>query len=209
LLRFGVPLIPHVIGGVLIVQTDRLLLTNMVGLSETGLYTVAYQLVVVIEVLAVSFNSAYAPWLFRQLADPGPQTSRRLVRLTYVQFATMATLSLVVAVAMPWLAGVLLDARYAAASELVAWLSVGLCFSAMYYMVTNYIFFAQKTEWLALISFSVALVNVPVTYFLILANGLVGAAQATAIALGLTFVLTWIASQRVYPMPWLSAVTER
>ena len=41
---FGVPLIPHVLGSIVIFQAGVLLLTNLVSVEETGLYTVGYQL---------------------------------------------------------------------------------------------------------------------------------------------------------------------
>jgi len=209
LLAFGIPLIPHVIGGALIVQTDRLLLTNLVGLGQTGLYTVAAQLVLVIEIVAVSFNGAYSPWLFSNLTNADATTRRRLVRLTYIQFAAMATLALAVALLAPWLAATLLDPRYGAVSEYAGWLSLGFLFNSMYYMVTNYIFYARRTGWLAAVTLTTGLINIPITYVFIQARGGVGAAQATALAYGLGFVLTWIVSNRVYPMPWLEALRRR
>jgi O-antigen/teichoic acid export membrane protein len=129
---------------------------------------------------------------------------QQLVRYTYVQFALMAGFAAVVALVMPWLAGVLLDPRFAESGQFVAWLALGFLFSGMYYMVTNYIFFAQRTAWLAVVTISVALLNIPITYALISVNGAVGAAQASAISFGLSFVGTWIASQRAYPMPWFA-----
>jgi O-antigen/teichoic acid export membrane protein len=207
-LAFGVPLIPHMLGGILIVQTDRLLLTNMVGVAETGLYTVAYQLAVLLELVAVSFNNAYAPWLFRQLTHADGQTRRKLVRYTYVHFAGFTLLAVAVAIGMPWLAGLLLDRSFAGSGPYVGWFALGFLFSGMYYMVTNYIFYAQQTRWLAAVTITVALLNVPLTYFLIELNGGVGAAQATAISLGLGFLLTWAVSQRAYPMPWFGSRTN-
>lgn len=205
---FGVPLIPHMLGGILIVQTDRLLLTNLVGVAETGLYTVAYQLAVVLELVAVSFNNAYAPWLFRQLTDADGQTRRKLVRYTYLHFAGMAVLAGAVAFGMPWLAGQLLDRSFAGSGPYVGWFALGFLFSGMYYMVTNYIFYAQQTRWLAAVTITVALINIPLTYFLIKLNGGIGAAQATAISLALGFLLTWAVSQRAYPMPWFGGRTN-
>jgi Na+-driven multidrug efflux pump len=90
----------------------------------------------------------------------------------------------------------------------VGWLALGFLFSAMYYMVTNYIFYTRRTAWLAGITFLTAAINIPLTYFLILTSGAVGAAQATAISLGLSFLFTWLVSQRVYPMPWLAGLRQ-
>lgn len=202
LARFGVPLIPHMLGAILMVQTDRLLLTNLVGVGETGLYTVGYQLAVLVELVAVSFNNAYVPWLFRKLTDADDRTRRRLVQYTYVQWAGMTVLAVAVAIVMPWLAGHLLDRSFASSGRYIGWFALGFLFSGMYYMVTNYIFYAQQTRWLAAVTITVALVNIPLTYVLIKLNGGIGAAQATATSLGLSFLFTWIVSQRVYPMPW-------
>lgn len=205
---FGVPLIPHMLGATLMVQTDRLLLTSMVGVSETGLYTVGYQLTLLIELVAVSFNSAYTPWLFERLTVADDATKRRLVRYTYMQFAAMAVLAVAVALVMPWVAGNLLGPGFAESGRYVGWFALGFLFSGMYYMITNYIFFAQRTGYLAVVTITIALINIPLTYVLITVNGGIGAAQATAISLGLSFVFTWIVSQRVYPMPWFGGRTS-
>jgi O-antigen/teichoic acid export membrane protein len=209
IVSFGVPLIPHAIGAVLMVQTDRLLLTNLVGVGETGLYAVGYQLAVVIQLAAIAFNNAYAPWLFRNLSDADDQVKRRLVKYTYMQIGVMAVLAGGVAIVMPWVGGLVLGRDFAASSRFVGWFALGFFFSSAYYMVTNYIFFAQKTRWLALVTISVALLNIPLTYGFIEWNGAVGAAQAMAISFGLFFLLTWIVSNRVYPMPWLGTRSPR
>jgi O-antigen/teichoic acid export membrane protein len=203
LASFGVPLIPHSIGAVLMFQTDRVLLTNLVGVEVTGLYTVAYQLVVVIEIVAVSFNYAYAPWLFRRLTDADDAAKRSIVRYTYVGFGGMVGLAVGAAIVMPWVGELLLDPAFHDSFVFTGWLALGLMFSGMYYLVANYIFYAQRTAWLSLVTISVGLLNIVVTYALITLNGAIGAAQAFALALLLSFLLTWLVSQRVYPMPWL------
>ncbi|GAB1400783.1 hypothetical protein MASR1M66_22380 [Aminivibrio sp.] len=47
-LRFGIPLIPHSLAGILNTSIDRLFITHMVGIADTGLYTVGYQIGTVI-----------------------------------------------------------------------------------------------------------------------------------------------------------------
>jgi O-antigen/teichoic acid export membrane protein len=131
-----------------------------------------------------------------------------LVRYTYVQFAGMAVLASTVAIVMPWIASRLLDRSFEESGQFVAWFALGFFFSGLYYMVTNYIFFAQRTRWLAAVTISVAAINIPLTFTLIKLNGAVGAAQAMAMSLGLSFLLTWVVSQRVYPMPWFGRLSR-
>lgn len=71
------------------------------------------------------------------------------------------------------------------------------------FMVVNYIFYVKKTYILAWITFLSAAINIVLNYFLIRANGAIGAAQATAITFFVSFILTWILSAKVYNMPWL------
>ena len=54
-LKFGVPLIPHALGGLLFTAVDRFFLTSIVGLEQTGNYSVAYQLGAVINLITISF----------------------------------------------------------------------------------------------------------------------------------------------------------
>ncbi|MBT8491812.1 MAG: polysaccharide biosynthesis C-terminal domain-containing protein, partial [Deltaproteobacteria bacterium] len=202
LLRFGVPLIPHALGAVLIVQTDRTFITNFVSVEETGIFTVGYQLALIIELVAMSFNSAYSPWLYRKLKDADHAMKAKLVRYTYMHFVGIAVFALVVALIMPPLAGWLLDPSYERAGVYVHWFAVAFAFSGMYYMVSNYVLYAEKNAWLATATLTTAVINIPLNYVLIELNGAIGAAQATAIAMALSFVLTWYAAARVFPMPW-------
>ena len=79
---------------------------------------------------------------------------------------------------------------------------MGYAFDGMYYMVVNQVLFMNKTKWLATITVSVGFCHLIVSYALIRLNGSVGAAQATTFSFFLTFVLVWILSSKVYPMPW-------
>ena len=54
-LSFGIPLIPHTLGGILIGFTDRLFITKMVGLEATGIYTVGFQVGMIIGLIEDSF----------------------------------------------------------------------------------------------------------------------------------------------------------
>lgn len=201
-LRFGIPLVPHALGGMLFTQTDRFFLTNMIGVSETGIYTVGFQVGMIIELLAGSFNRAYAPWLYGQLRGNDEMVKRRIVRFTYVYFAGILVVAAVVVVATRLLLPYVVGASFLTAMKYVPWIAFGFAFSGMYYMVANYVFFANATHILATVTFVTALANIGFNYVLISVNGAVGAAQATCLAFLISFLMTWILSARVYRMPW-------
>jgi O-antigen/teichoic acid export membrane protein len=202
-LWFGVPLLPHALGGMLIVQIDRVFITNMVGIDDTGIYSVGYQMAYVVELIAYSFNQAYVPWLYGKLAENRPSEKERIVKYTYLYFGAIIVLALLISLMMPWFLGFFVGKKFAEASRYTFWIALGFAFSGMYYMVANYIFFSGKTHivsWATLISL---LTNISLNYFLIRWNGAVGAAQASACSFFLLFIVTWYLSARVYRMPWI------
>ncbi len=202
-LKFGVPLIPHALGGVMMTMTDRFFITNMVGLSATGLYSVGYQIGMIIGIIENSFNQAYVPWLFERLKKESEVIKIKIVKITYVYFALIIILALGLSWIAPWFLSFFVGEKFSGASVYVFWIALGYAFSGMYKMVVNYIFYVQKTYILAWVTFICAALNVPFNYAFIKLSGPVGAAQAAALTFFLSFLLTWILSSRIYKMRWL------
>jgi O-antigen/teichoic acid export membrane protein len=207
-LSFGLPLVPHVLGGAMMTMTDRFFITNMVGLTSTGLYSVGCQVGMVISLIETSFNRAYVPWLFERLKKNKRDINEMIVKVTYVYFFCLIVIVLGLSMIAPWFLSFFVGEEFAGANVYVFWIALAYAFSGMYKMVVNYIFYVQKTYFLAGITFFCGLMNVVLNYFFIKRNGAVGAAQAVALTFFLFFILTWILSNRVYKMPWLLSWSE-
>jgi O-antigen/teichoic acid export membrane protein len=203
LLSFGVPLIPHTLSIFLIAQTDRIFVTNLVDVSATGLLTVGFQLALIIELVAVSFNNAYLPWLFERLAAKEDAVDRKIVRSTYLYFGGICVVAIGVAFIMPPVAALILDESYDGSGSYVRWFAIAFAFAGMHRVLGNVIMFAGRTGWLSLVTLSTAVLNIPLNFILIHYNGAIGAAQATAAASAFAFVLMWLTAARAHPLPWL------
>jgi O-antigen/teichoic acid export membrane protein len=202
-LRFGVPLIPHVIGGFLMIVVDRIIISNLLGKESVGIYMVAFQLGQVIGLLIESFNKAYAPWLFKTLSSE--QINKpSIVKGSYAYFVIIILISILYGLLLPFFIGFIIGEEFIVSVQLVIYIALGFAFSGCYYMVTNYIFFAKKTEYLAFVTALCGLINIPITYYLTLYMQLEGAAIAFLITHILFFLLTWFLSQWVYNMPWFN-----
>jgi O-antigen/teichoic acid export membrane protein len=108
-------------------------------------------------------------------------------------------MALSLAATAPWLLGFLVGAEFGGSVQFVLWLALGAAFSGMYKMVVNQIFYVNKTHLLAMITFATGLSNLVLNYVLIRWNGAVGAAQATALSLALSYLITAWVSARVEP----------
>lgn len=202
-LQYGWPLIPHSIGAVIMTMSDRMFITNMVGLDATGLYSVGYALGSIIGFIENSFNLAYIPWLYERLNRNDEKFKRKIVKFTYIYFTVIISIALLLSFVMPYFLSVFVGKKFLGAQVFVFWVAMSFAFSGMYKMVVNYIFYVGKTQILAWITFSSAIINLPVNYFLIKYYGAVGAAMATCFVSIFFFFLTWVLSNRIYKMPWL------
>lgn len=201
-LFFGIPLIPHALGGWVRASIDRFFINSMVNVAETGIYTVGYQVGMMIGLLATSFNQAWSPFLFEKLKENNSAVKIRIVKFTYLYDAGIIVLALALSLVAPWFLELFVSKNYHSAYKYVFWIAMGYAANGMYFMVVNYIFYAKKTYILAWITFISAGINVILNYFLIKANGAIGAAQAMTVSFFVNFILTWILSAKVYNMPW-------
>lgn len=204
-LKFGVPLIPHVIGGLLIVAADRFIIVRLLDVAQAGIYMVALQVGQALGLITDSFNKAYAPWLMKNLSKPTEALRLKIVRGTYIYFVIVLMTATIFGISAPLFLDFLVGESFRAAGELVIYIALGFAFAGCYFMVTNYIFFESKTKFLAYLTFLTGLVNITLMFILVEKNGITGAGQAFMVTNALSFVGTWWLAQKLHPMPWLKA----
>ena len=202
ILKFGIPYIPHVLGGVLINYADLLFIRNMLGEEATGLYSVGYQVGMIIALFQTSFNQAWVPWFYSKLNNLTADWNTRIVKITYLYFAFLLGLAFLLSLVTPFLFSLFIDERYILAQEFVIWIAFGFAINGMYKMIVNYLLFLKLSKKVGVITLFVAVINLLLNYWLINENGAIGAAQSTAISFAVQFLLVWRMSAEHFPMNW-------
>lgn len=202
LLRFGLPMLPHIGAGMAITYMDRLVLSSLLGAESLGIYMVAMQVGMSMIALIEPLNKALAPWLFEQLSKGDDAVRRMVVRRTYQLFAVLALVGLLIVMAAHLLFDELIGVRFTAARSLIPWMVTGFVLQGMYYCVVNYMFYTEKTGTLSAVTGSIAVVSCLVSYMLTSRFGLAGAGAAFVLNNSLLFLLVWIAASKAVPMPW-------
>jgi len=201
-LSFGVPLIPHVLGGFLLLSVDRLVINKELGLEMTGIYMVAVSLGSALNLIFNSINKAYSPWLFGQLKENNQEKKITIVKNTYLYFIFLILMSFLAFFIAPPILKLIVGEKFHRAADVLPIIVIGQVFLGMYFMVTNYIFYVKKTKYLSYVTISSGAINVVLLLLLIPHYGISGAAYAFMIANLIRFVGTWILSAKLYDMPW-------
>lgn len=201
-LRFGLPLVPHALAAAVMGSVDRLVITNFGGETEAGHYFAAFQVASLLPFLCNAVNQAWAPWLFKSLADDSYERRRLIVQTTYVILAGILAGGLCLAIIGAWATQLLAGPAFALQPGLMAFLAGAAACNGAYYFFTNYIFHARRTELLSILTVSIAGLQVLGSVFLTQRFGATGAALSAFVASGLYLVGVVLLAQRLVPMPW-------
>ncbi|WP_223523291.1 lipopolysaccharide biosynthesis protein [Pseudomonas sp. BF-RE-24] len=206
-LKFGVPLIPHVIGGLVMVVADRFIIVNMLDVQTVGIYTLALQIGMVVGLVADAFIKVYGPWLYTKLKENTDEARLEVVGVTYLVWLTFFILAILAIGFCELFFSSIVGGEFAAAKEIVFWFFLGQTFKGMYLSVAGLFFFSSRTRSVSLVTVCTGVFSVVITIVFVKHFGLQGAAMAYALSEGVLFLLTWLFSRRIYSMPW-SEVTR-
>ncbi len=199
-LQFSLPLVPHQLSGWVLSVSDRILLERYVSLDQLGLYSLGYRMAMILDLLLLSINMAWAPYFFRVASteEDAPHTIARI--MTYFT-VLMLVFSLPVALLSQDLIEIMAAPAFWDAYMVVPVVVLAFIAHGFYFMLVNQLFYAKATRRLALYTLSAAVVNILLNILLMPRYGIMAAAWNTVIGYSLLTILVYFDSRRVYPIP--------
>jgi O-antigen/teichoic acid export membrane protein len=206
LLMFGLPLMPHALAGVLLGTADRWLVSAQLGSAALGVYGAVAQLGMVMAILADAFGKAFNPWIYGKLSSKDVRDRERAVGAIYAAIPGFLGLATAVGVVIYFAAGLVLGERYVSARHLLPWFMLGGACSGMYLCVSGLYFYLDKLGRLASITTSIAIAGAILSWVLIGAAGVEGAAIGYAATQSLLAVVTLGVAMITFKLPWSKPV---
>lgn len=202
LAAYSIPLVPYTLSNIILGQFDRIMINNTVGASEAGVYSLAYNIGLIMSIITSSFQAAVAPDWFRLMKEEAYLRVDALVSRIF-KFTLAAALGLILF--SQELLVVLADIRFHAALPIIPVVVIGYVFDAMFKFYGRNISYTNKMIYMTLIGVLASSVNVGLNMLFIARYGYIAAAYTTVIAFALMFVLAWWVAkyhlrQRVTPL---------
>jgi O-antigen/teichoic acid export membrane protein len=179
--RYGLPLIPHSVSIYLYNSIDRFFINHFIGIKETGIYSVSIQLGLAISIIFVSFNTAFVPYLFKQLSEDVKKTAK-VFKIIFLSLLLASLVSVVFYLTFPLFENLLIDEKYHKASDYLPWIIITQFFMGSQMIFGSFMFYFQKTKTIALLSFTALVLNFFLTYLLVPKLGEIGAALSSTIS---------------------------
>jgi O-antigen/teichoic acid export membrane protein len=202
ILNISIPLIPHLLGSLIIAMSDRLFIEHMVGLEAVGIYSVAYMFGMTVVIVTDSFIKAWSPWFYKTLSSPTQEKKKKIVKYTYLYIFIVFILAVFISLFANFIMPYFVDSKFYGAKEFVLWIALGYAIQGVYKIFFPYLVHINKTSFLGFSTLMAALFNLIFNYFFIKEFGTIGAAYATMLAFSISAGLVFWYQRKNYSMPW-------
>lgn len=194
-LKFNIPLIPHYLSLVVLQQSDRIMIGNMVSKSAASMYSVAYIVAQMILLVTNAINYSYVPFAYRALKEKNYEILGKRI----IQLLTMVSIVLPVLMAFgPEIIRLIAAPAYSEAAWIIPAVAAASYFQYMYDLFTVVEYHFNKTGFVMLVSVTSAVTNVVLNYIFIRIFGYQAAAYTTLFCYILTGIMHYIFSTHIF-----------
>jgi len=193
-LKISLPIIPHGIGQVLLSSFDRIMITNMIGASDAGLYSFAYTIYSIVLVAGNSVATVFEPWAFERMAENKNNILIKRSGQIVLGLAALCALTMLIA---PELVIILGSEKYRAAIPAVMPVLLGGFFSMAYTIPAVVEYYHKKTLYIAVGTCVATGINIFLNAIFIPQFGYIAAAYTTLVSYFLYFMFHAFISRRL------------
>lgn len=193
-LKICIPMIPHLLAQVILSSCDLLMIKNLTGAANAGIYSMAYTISNLLYALLVQLFNPWSPWVYRRLKnneiDTIKSNSKVLISLSFVLCVGLICVS-------PELIKIFLTKDYYPAINLIAPICIGFFFQIMYIFFYDIEYFYKKNSQIATYSVMAAILNIILNFIFIKKFGYYAAAYTTLISYFLLFMFHYYGMRKV------------
>lgn len=186
---FSLPLIPHMLSNFILSASDRIIINQILGNYETGIYAFAYSIGGIMMLITGAMNQAWVPIFGKYLRKKQYHTIENMA-VKYSKIIYLSALGVILFAKE--LIILIADERYYVALDIVPIIALSGVFIFLYTLYVNYVFLAGKTLFIAINTLIAAMVNIAMNYWLIPIYGYQIAATTTLISYALLFALHYV-----------------
>lgn len=176
--KFNLPLLLHYFSQYILDQFDRIMVQKMVGMAAAGIYSVSYNVGLLMRVITTSLNNAVTPWQYECLER---KNYKKINDTMFSMFVLVAGCSFGLSCFAPEVMKVLADEKYYEGVYVIPPVAMGLFFSFLYTTFANIEFYFEKNRFSMYISCTGAVLNVILNYYGIVLFGFIAAAYSTLV----------------------------
>lgn len=175
---YNLPLIPHYLSQIVLTSADRIMIQNMVGASEAGIYSLAYSLAMVMILLNTAIAQTLSPWIYQKIKD---QQWKQISPVAYATMIVIAVANLILMLFVPEVVALFAPREYYEAIWCIPPVAMSVFYLYCYDLFVKFAFYYEKTNFIMAASLFGAVLNLILNYFCIRLFGYLAAGYTTLV----------------------------
>lgn len=178
-LGFNIPLLAYYLSQIIFNQSDRIMISHIVGTDKAAEYGVAYNLAFILTFVLNAINNSYVPWYYGKIKE-GKAQENRSVSLGIA--GIMALLIIGVIWFAPEIISIMAGKQYLNAVYVVPPVAISLLLLFYSQLFINVEFYYEEKKKLVWASIGSALINIVLNLIFLKLFGFIAAAYTTLIS---------------------------
>lgn len=193
-LGFNIPLIPHYLSMMILGQSDRIMISRMVGTGEAAVYTVAYNIGLLIQLVTTAISNSFNPYTYKAIQKKEYKSIGENANFLLLLVATAAVGIMLLG---PEIIRIFAAPSYYEARWVIPPVAVATYFIFCYPLFSNVEFYFEEKRYVAWASMIGAITNVILNAIFIPVFGFVAAGYTTLFCYGIFVVCHYIFHKKV------------
>lgn len=174
--KYSLPIVPHGLSQIVLSQFDRIMINNMVGVAAAGIYSFAFNINTIIQILVNSLDTVYGPWYYEKASK---NEFKQIKEVSTIYIYAMWCIIVAVMLVAPEVVLILGGKEYYESRIVVLPLLACTFFTFLYLLPSTTEYYLKKTWNIAIATSCIAFLNIALNYFFIKQFGYIAGAYTT------------------------------
>lgn len=194
MLRFCIPLLPHYISTIIMNTSDRIMIKQMAGESQAGIYGLAYSIAMVTIILNEALMQTIEPWIFKKIKSNNMEV---IEKTTYVALTMIAAINIIFILIAPEVMKVFAPDAYWEGRGVIPPVAMSQYFQFLYSTFALFQFYYEKKILIAATTSIGAVLNIVLNYFFIPKFGYMVAGYTTLFCIAVYAIAHYFVMQKI------------
>ena len=194
-LFLSIPMIPHVLAHLILGQSDRVLIDRYIGSDAVGIYSFAYSIGLISQVLLGSLNNAWVPWFYKKMDENDKET---IIKVSQKYIAVFSFSIIALIYISPELIKIMGPVNYWEASTIIPIVILAYFFQFLYTLLVNIQFYLKKNYFIPVGTIVAAILNIGLNIYFIPLYGYMAAAYTTLVSYIVLFLMHYFITNHIF-----------
>ena len=193
-LPLAIPMIFHGLSVNILSNSDRTIITYLVGESETGVYGLIYSFSMIASIVTSAMESVWIPWFTNKMKLNMKTDINSYASLYILETCFMVVMFMLIS---PEIVYLMADKKFWVGIKMLPPLVLSFYFVFLYSISVNLEYYYKKTKFIAINTISAGVVNILLNLLFVKRYGSTAAAYTTLVSYVLAFVFHFIYSKKL------------